>query len=71
MELLNTETECSTSVSNTQSKRPQHGSESRAAANKIELEKQQLHHLKNLTDRDEIKKLNRKFMRKEKQKKCK
>ncbi|EFN61484.1 hypothetical protein EAG_15488 [Camponotus floridanus] len=57
MELSNTKTECSTSVSNTQSKRPQHGSGSRAAASKIELEKQWLHHLKNLTDRDEIKKI--------------
>lgn len=39
--LSNTETECSssTSVRNTQSKRPQHGSGYRAAASKVELKK--------------------------------
>lgn len=57
VELSNTKIECSTSVSNTQSKRPQHGSGSRTAASKIELEKQWLQHLKNLTARDEIKKI--------------
>lgn len=57
VKLSNTKIKCSTSVSNTQSKRPQHGSGSRAAASKIELEKQWLQHLKNLTDRDEIKKI--------------
>jgi len=46
-----------TSVSNTQkSKRPQHGSGSRTATSKMELEKQWLQHLKNLADKDKIKK---------------
>ncbi|XP_071577570.1 uncharacterized protein [Temnothorax nylanderi] len=55
---LNTETTvCPTSVSNTQkSKRPQHGSGSRTAASKMELEKQWLQHLNNVADRDKIKK---------------
>lgn len=54
----NTEiTICPTSVSNTQkSKRPQHGSGSRTAAGKMELEKQWLQHLKNLADRDKMRK---------------
>lgn len=56
MALPNTETTvCLTSISNTQkSKRPQHGSGSRTATNKIELEKQWLQHLKNVADRDEM-----------------
>lgn len=48
---------CSTSVSNVQkSKRPLHGSGSRTAAHKVELEKQWLQHLQNLADKDKMKK---------------
>lgn len=56
--LSKTETSvCSTSVNDIQkSKRPLHGSRSRTATNKVELEKQWLQHLKNLADRDEMKK---------------
>lgn len=53
----NTEkTVCSTSVSNAQkTKRLQHGSGSRTAASKVELEKQWLQHLKNVADKNKIK----------------